>query len=50
MRHGQGTYTYKNGNLFKGQYVNDVREGIGEYTDDGNRYQGGNISIDFDFI
>ena len=30
--HGKGEFIWPNGRLYKGDYVNDKREGFGEYT------------------
>ena len=31
-RHGNGTYTYKNGDAYTGQWEQDVKQGQGVYT------------------
>ena len=39
--HGKGTYTWSDGRKYKGDYVNDKKEGLGTYTwADGRKYQG----------
>ena len=32
MRHGRGTYKFANGDVYDGEYKQDVREGRGTYT------------------
>ncbi len=37
---GQGKYIWKNGNLYEGNFVNDLREGYGEYVFENRKYKG----------
>ena len=39
--HGKGVFTYENGDIFKGEFVNGKREGYGECSwSDGSFYFG----------
>ena len=39
--HGYGTFTWPNGRIFKGNYVEDVKTGYGEFAwPDGREYKG----------
>ena len=39
--HGEGTYTWKDGRKYLGQYVDDRKNGFGVYTwADGRQYHG----------
>ena len=41
MKNGYGIFKWKTGNLYKGEYRNDVREGFGEMNwIDGSKYIG----------
>ena len=33
MKHGQGTFTYKNGSTYQGEYKEKMKHGEGTYTD-----------------
>lgn len=40
-KHGQGTYQWSSGNWYRGNFVNDMREGYGEmHWKDGTVYKG----------
>ena len=40
-KHGQGTFTWKSGNMYDGTYCDDQRHGYGEmYWYDGSIYKG----------
>jgi hypothetical protein len=39
--HGNGTYTWKDGRSYVGEYQNDKKQGFGIYTwADGRKYEG----------
>ena len=39
--HGEGEYTWGDGRMYKGSYLNDKKHGFGEYTwNDGRKYIG----------
>lgn len=38
--HGQGTFTYKSGAIYTGQFENGVFSGIGKLVKDGNTFEG----------
>lgn len=42
VKHGTGVFTYSNGDIYDGQYQNDVKSGTGayKYFASGNRYTG----------
>jgi len=40
LRHGKGTYTWNSGKIYKGEWKNNLRDGVGEMTENGKTVKG----------